>query len=64
MPPRTRRGTTTAPRGRFAPDPTRPDTTLTDINSYGIRDAARDPDAAGKYDHTIGVVDLNVEYRF
>jgi len=54
-----------APRGRVARDPGDPDgPTWTDIESIGLRDAVRVPDAAGLYEHSIGVVELGASYRF
>ena len=38
--------------------------TTGDIASLGFSAPERDPDAAGKYEHAIGVLDVSVEARF
>ena len=45
-----------APRGRVPRDPNDPDgPTWTDIESIGLDDGERVPDAAGLYEHSIGM---------
>lgn len=54
-----------APRGRVPRDPNDPDgPTWTDIESIGLREAVRVPDASGLYKHSIGVVEIGASYRF
>ena len=54
-----------AARGRVPVDPTNPDgPTRSDIASIGLREAERVPDAAGLYEHSIGVVELGATYKF
>jgi len=54
-----------AARGRVARDPANPDgPTWSDIDSIGLREAVRVPDAAGLYEHSIGVVEIGASYRF
>ena len=52
----------TEPRGRVTPagggDP------VSDLSGTGIREAARSPDAAGKYEQMVGVLNINLEYKF
>lgn len=35
-----------------------------DLEAVGIRPEARGPDSAGKYEHAVGVLNLNLEYAF
>lgn len=54
-----------AARGRVPVDPANPDgPTHSDIASLGLREAERVPDAAGLYEHSIGVVELGATYKF
>lgn len=54
-----------APRGRVPVDPNDPDgATMSDISDLGVSEDVRQPDAAGTYDTAIGLLDVNLEYRF
>ena len=37
---------------------------LSNLESIGFQPAQRQPDAAGSYEQSIGVLNLNVEYTF
>lgn len=47
------------PRGQDADNPG-----LTDITQFGFQPPQRQPDAAGSYEQSIGVLNINVEYIF
>ncbi|MEZ4470742.1 MAG: outer membrane protein transport protein [bacterium] len=51
----------TSPRGRTTPAG---GDRLTDLSGTPIREAARSPDAAGKYEQAVGVFNLNAQYTF
>jgi len=50
-----------APRGRVTDASGRQ---ISDLSQAGIPDGERSPDAAGLYQHSIGVVELSAQYRF
>ncbi|MCA9513915.1 MAG: outer membrane protein transport protein [Myxococcales bacterium] len=52
------------PDRTVAPRQHLPGATTGDIASLGFSAPERDPDAAGKYEHAIGVLDVSVEARF
>lgn len=51
---------TIKPRGRTGPDGAGPTT----LAGTGLKEAERNPDAAGKYTQSVGVLNVNVEYQF
>jgi len=54
-----------APRGRVPVDPAAPDgDTISDISQLGISETVRQPDAAGTYTQSIGILDVSAEMRF
>lgn len=52
------------PQRKISPRQHLPGATTGDVASLGFTEAERDPDAAGTYDHAIGVLDVSLEARF